>query len=170
MSDPVADKSGFLCMYMSSHPDTLVSYAKHFGHISESLLSAKMESIDSKGMNLSYVTKKDGPNYKGEKKVVRVLFEPPLSGYEEVKPRLLGMKADADEALGTVRIFYPLFTHFFLHFVSQLCERLILMLRYLHTGQSPPNHILRPPHKSLPNSLPPRSPRLHHLGPILRLI
>lgn len=104
MSDPVADKSGFLCMYMSSHPDTLVSYAKHFGHISESLLSAKMESIDSKGMNLSYVTKKDGPNYKGEKKVVRVVFDPPLSGYEEVKPRLLGMKADADEALGTVRI------------------------------------------------------------------
>jgi len=36
-------------------------------------------------------------------KVVRVAFNPPLAGYEEVKPRLLGMKADADEALGTVR-------------------------------------------------------------------
>ena len=35
--------------------------------------------------------------------VVRVEFDPPLLGYEEVKPRLLGMKADADEALGTVR-------------------------------------------------------------------
>jgi hypothetical protein len=27
-SDPVAAKSGFLCMYMSNHPDTLVSYVK----------------------------------------------------------------------------------------------------------------------------------------------
>ena len=36
-------------------------------------------------------------------KVVRVEFDPPLLGYEEVKPRLLGMKVDADEALGTVR-------------------------------------------------------------------
>jgi hypothetical protein len=36
-------------------------------------------------------------------KVVHVEFDPPLLGYEEVKPRLLGMKVDADEALGTVR-------------------------------------------------------------------
>jgi hypothetical protein len=28
-SDPVAAKSGFLCMYMSNHPDTLVSYVKY---------------------------------------------------------------------------------------------------------------------------------------------
>lgn len=35
--------------------------------------------------------------------VVRVEFDPPLLGYEEVKPRLLGMKVDADSALGTVR-------------------------------------------------------------------
>ena len=34
---------------------------------------------------------------------VRVEFDPPLLGYEEVKSRLLGMKAEADEALGTVR-------------------------------------------------------------------
>ena len=47
MTDPVADKSGFLCMYMSSHPDTLVSYAKHYGQIREHITSAKMESIDS---------------------------------------------------------------------------------------------------------------------------
>ena len=34
---------------------------------------------------------------------IRIKFEPPLSGYEEVKPRLLSMKADAEEALGMVR-------------------------------------------------------------------
>lgn len=48
MADPVADRSGFLCTYMSSHPDTLVAYAKHFGQVEGHLLSAKMLSIDSK--------------------------------------------------------------------------------------------------------------------------
>jgi hypothetical protein len=46
--DPVADKSGFLCTYMSTHPDTLVAYVKHFGKIDGSVSSAKMLSIDSK--------------------------------------------------------------------------------------------------------------------------
>ena len=51
------------------------------------------------GMNLEYKTK-DAPN---RQQIVRIEFDPPLLGYEEVKPRLLGMKADADEALGIVR-------------------------------------------------------------------
>lgn len=38
----------------------------------------------------------------GQKESVRVSFQPPLSGYDEVKPRLLGMTADAYEALGMV--------------------------------------------------------------------
>jgi hypothetical protein len=50
-------------------------------------------------MNLEYNTK-DSPN---RSQNVRIEFDPPLLGYEEVKPRLLGMKADADEALGIVR-------------------------------------------------------------------
>ena len=48
MADPVADKSGFLCLYMSSHPDTLVAYVKHFGKVDGNIASAKMLSIDSK--------------------------------------------------------------------------------------------------------------------------
>jgi hypothetical protein len=40
----------------------------------------------------------------GAKKDVRVPIEPPLSGYEDVKPRLLEMKAFAQEGLGMVRI------------------------------------------------------------------
>ena len=51
------------------------------------------------GMNLEYKTK-DAPN---RQQIVHIEFDPPLLGYEEVKPRLLGMKADADEALGIVR-------------------------------------------------------------------
>ena len=47
-TDPVLDKSGFLCTYMSTHPDTLVAYVKHFGKINGKVSSAKMLSIDSK--------------------------------------------------------------------------------------------------------------------------
>ena len=36
------------------------------------------------------------------KKQLTVPFEPPLAGYEEVKPRLLAMKLDAEESLGMV--------------------------------------------------------------------
>jgi Protein of unknown function (DUF2470) len=46
MSDPVAEKSGFLCMYMSGHPDTLVAYAKWYGKVEEPIVGAKMTSID----------------------------------------------------------------------------------------------------------------------------
>lgn len=47
MSDPVAQKSGFLKTYMSNHPDTLVAYAKYFGKVAESISSAEMTAIDS---------------------------------------------------------------------------------------------------------------------------
>lgn len=48
MADPVAEKSGFLCMYMSNHPDTLVSYVRHWGKVTEHVVSAKMTGIDTK--------------------------------------------------------------------------------------------------------------------------
>ena len=47
-ADPVADKSGFLCMYMSNHPDTLVSYVRYWGKVKEGVASAKMAGIDTK--------------------------------------------------------------------------------------------------------------------------
>lgn len=37
------------------------------------------------------------------RKAVRIPFDPPLMAYEEVRPRLLAMKVDAEEALGMVR-------------------------------------------------------------------
>jgi uncharacterized protein DUF2470 len=48
MADPVAQKSGFLCTYMSTHPDTLVAYVKYFGKVDGNVSSARMLSIDSK--------------------------------------------------------------------------------------------------------------------------
>lgn len=98
MSDDVASRSSFLCMYMSNHPDTLVAYVRHFGKIQPLVESASMTSINSKAMSLSYVLK--GSKEKG---TVNVPFEPPLSGYDEVKPRLLSMKLDAEESLGMVK-------------------------------------------------------------------
>ncbi|KAK1224466.1 hypothetical protein PQX77_012640 [Marasmius sp. AFHP31] len=97
MADPVAEKSSFLCMYMTSHPDTLVAYAKWYGKVDEPIKSAQMTGIDSKGMNLNCVFKN------GTIKPVRVPIEPPLSGYEDVKPRLLEMKAHAQEGLGMIK-------------------------------------------------------------------
>lgn len=47
-SDPVAEKSGFLRMYMSGHPDTLVAYAKWYGKVQEAITSAEMIAIDTK--------------------------------------------------------------------------------------------------------------------------
>jgi len=98
MSDPVAQKSGFLKAYMSNHPDTLVAYAKYFGKVTESISSAEMSAIDSNGMVLACSVK--GAK---EKKMVRVPLDPPLLGYEEVKPRLLAMKAEAQEGLGMIK-------------------------------------------------------------------
>ncbi|KAF8198340.1 hypothetical protein K438DRAFT_1824228 [Mycena galopus ATCC 62051] len=104
MTDPVAEKSGFLKMYMSNHPDTLVAYAKWYGKVSEPITSAEMSAIDTKSMTLT-CTLKDG-----NKKEVRVVLDPPLSGYEDVKPRLLEMKALAQEGLGMIKL--PVLTTF----------------------------------------------------------
>ncbi|KAI0738226.1 hypothetical protein C8Q80DRAFT_1113877 [Daedaleopsis nitida] len=118
MADPVAEKSGFLCMYMSNHPDTLVSYVRYWGKVSAAVSTAKMTAIDTKasppfasggaeltacgdgrvqGMTLTYQTKGSS-----ETKECRVVFDPPLAGYEEVKPRLMSMKGEAEEELGMI--------------------------------------------------------------------
>ncbi|KAJ7915592.1 hypothetical protein B0H13DRAFT_1999572 [Mycena leptocephala] len=97
MSDPVAEKSSFLKMYMSSHPDTLVGYAKWYGKVAEPITSAEMSAIDSKSMTLTCTLKN------GSKKAVVVALDPPLSGYEDVKPRLLEMKAISQEGLGMIK-------------------------------------------------------------------
>jgi len=97
MSDPVAEKSAFLRMYMSNHPDTLVAYAKWYGKVNEVITSAEMSAIDTKSMTLTCTMKG------GSKKDVRVPIDPPLSGYEDVKPRLLEMKALAQEGLGMIK-------------------------------------------------------------------
>ncbi|KAJ3983769.1 hypothetical protein F5890DRAFT_146722 [Lentinula detonsa] len=96
-NDPVAEKSGFLRMYMSSHPDTLVAYAKWYGKISEPIVGAEMSAIDTKSMSLTCKMKD------GSTKDVRVAIDPPMTGYDDVKPRLLEMKALAQEGLGMIK-------------------------------------------------------------------
>ncbi|EMD38741.1 hypothetical protein CERSUDRAFT_112464 [Gelatoporia subvermispora B] len=129
MSDPVAAKSGFLCMYMSNHPDTLVSYVRHYGKVNDNVVNAEMTAIDTKGMSLTYKTKANGD----KRTEIRIPFDPPLAGYEEVKPRLLGMKVDAEEAMGMIRA--PKVTTFELP--SQVLITASLMLFLFYTTFAP---------------------------------
>ncbi|KAF8634673.1 hypothetical protein AX15_000774 [Amanita polypyramis BW_CC] len=95
--DPVSEKSAFLRMYMSSHPDTLVAYAKWYGKVEAAVVSAEMTDISTKSMTLLCTLKS------GEKQSTTIVFNPPLAGYEAVKPRLLEMKAIAQEGLGMIK-------------------------------------------------------------------
>jgi len=122
MSDSVAEKSGFLKMYMSNHPDTLVAYVKWFGKVTESIVSAEMTAIDSKSMTLTYKTKG------GTSKVSVIPIEPPLSGYEEVKSRLLGMKAEAQEGLGMIKS--PQISNFVLPWNAAFTSFMVICLCY----------------------------------------
>lgn len=63
MSDPVAEKSTLLCMYMSNHPDTLVAYVKYWGKVKEQVVSAKMSSIDSNVSVNARLFCRGGTNY-----------------------------------------------------------------------------------------------------------
>lgn len=65
-------------------------------------------------MSLSYSLKSGGVGS------VHVKFDPPLAGYDDVKPRLLAMKADAQEALGMVRS-YLISSHPFRYLLGSLC-------------------------------------------------
>lgn len=96
--DSVKPNSGFLCTYMSNHPDTLVAYVRHQGKVMEEVQSAKMTSIDQQAMTLSYKLTASPST----EQTLRITFDPSLTGYDEVKPRLLSMKLDAEESLGMV--------------------------------------------------------------------
>ncbi|KAF8914604.1 hypothetical protein CPB85DRAFT_1297405 [Mucidula mucida] len=84
-------------MYMSNHPDTLVGYAKYYGKVTEPIKSAEMTAIDTKSMTLNCTMKSGGQMQ------VRVDIDPPLKDYNDVKPRLLEMKALSQEGLGMIK-------------------------------------------------------------------
>ena len=91
--DVVGSRSGFLCQYMSHHQDTLVAYVKYFGQVKGDVTSARMTAIDSKSMTLAYVVD-------GKTETTRLLIEPPIEVYDEVKPRLIAMREEALEGVG----------------------------------------------------------------------
>ncbi|KIM44207.1 hypothetical protein M413DRAFT_443235 [Hebeloma cylindrosporum] len=136
MADPVAEKSGFLKMYMSNHPDTLVAYAKWFGKVKEAIASAEMTAIDTKSMTLT-CTLKDS-----QKKVVVVALDPPLSGYDEVKPRLLEMKALAQEGLGMIKA--PKITKFEFPSRAYSSAAFVLLVTYIHFLQGSTSPLAEP--------------------------
>ncbi|KIM89323.1 hypothetical protein PILCRDRAFT_61272 [Piloderma croceum F 1598] len=138
MSDPVAQKSGFLKTYMSNHPDTLVAYAKYFGKVTDSISSAEMTAIDSNSMTLTYTVK----NTKQKKVIQQVPLDPPLAGYEEVKPRLLGMKAEAQEGLGMIKA--PQITDFRLPANSAITCVVYAILLYITFPDISPSPLFTP--------------------------
>ncbi|KAJ6516848.1 hypothetical protein C8R47DRAFT_1206057 [Mycena vitilis] len=97
MSDPIAAKSSLMKTYLSSDPDAAVVYAQWYGKVSEPIASAEMSAIDSKSMTLTCNLKN------GSKKDVVVAIKPPFADYEDVKPRLLEMKAISQEGLGMIK-------------------------------------------------------------------
>ena len=112
-------------------------------------------------MDLEYKMKDTALSLKsstGKPQVVRVEFDPPLLGYEEVKPRLLGMKVDADESLGTVRPTSPFAS---LPFVSFLKPPPTTPVHFsqiivnIHTGQVSSNHAFRTTVPDLDHRIPP---------------
>ncbi|EPQ53032.1 hypothetical protein GLOTRDRAFT_131318 [Gloeophyllum trabeum ATCC 11539] len=128
--DPVAARSAFLCMYMRGHPDTLVAYVKHYAGVQGAVADAAMRGIDAKGMTLAYARAKGAPATE-----VRVPFDPPLGGYDEVKPRLLAMKADAEAALGMTKA--PAITTFRLPL--QIYQPTLLLALLVYTTLAAPH-------------------------------
>ncbi|XP_006456581.1 hypothetical protein AGABI2DRAFT_122469 [Agaricus bisporus var. bisporus H97] len=104
-SDPVAEKADHLRMYMSNHPETLFAYAKWYGNVGEIIKKVEMMNIDVQGLLLRCTLKAGG------KIDVYIPITPPLKSYEDVKPRLLEMKALAQEGLGIVKP--PMVTKFY---------------------------------------------------------
>ncbi len=73
------------------HADAVLLYVQAFGGIGEAT-QARMTSIDLAAMGLEYRS----PRGSG---VVKVAFEPRLTGAEELRPRLVAMVDDARERL-----------------------------------------------------------------------
>jgi hypothetical protein len=83
---------------MKNYPTTLVAYVKYFGNIEDNVTTAEMSSIDLKGMTLVYKLLSSSQSHS-----IRIPFDPPLSKYDDAKPRLLSMKAQALGVLGTLK-------------------------------------------------------------------
>ncbi|KAH7923683.1 hypothetical protein BV22DRAFT_566183 [Leucogyrophana mollusca] len=103
-----------LRLYMNHHPDMLVACVKYFGKVNGDVTTAEVDSIDTKGTTLTYKLRS------GENQSVRIKFDPPLTGFQDVKPRLLSLSKEAQKCLGmteapqitTLRIHFSAFVPF----------------------------------------------------------
>ncbi len=85
MSDPITPAvSDRICQHMNEdHHNAIILYAKVFGNLPETE-TAKMESIDPQGMNLSVLVN-------GETRAVRVPFDHILKDSEDAHHTLIEM-------------------------------------------------------------------------------
>jgi putative heme iron utilization protein len=89
MSDPITPAiSDRICQHMNEdHSNAIILYAKVFGNVAATE-TAKMESIDPEGMNLSVTVK-------GENVPVRVIFDHVLKDSEDAHQTLIEMVKQA---------------------------------------------------------------------------
>lgn len=89
MSDPITPTiSDRICKHMNEdHSNAIILYAKVFGNVAETE-TAKMESIDPEGMNLSVAVK-------GESIPIRVKFDHVLKDSEDAHHTLIDMVKQA---------------------------------------------------------------------------
>ncbi len=83
----------------ADHSGALLLYARAFGGI-EGLTGARMVSVDLEAMTLAY----EHPDGNG---TVQIAFEPPLSGPQEARPRLVALVAEARRRLGMATDTHP---------------------------------------------------------------
>ncbi|KAG5645478.1 hypothetical protein DXG03_006023 [Asterophora parasitica] len=91
----------------------------------------------------------------GTKKRVHILIEPPLRGYEDVKPRLLEMKAIAQEKLGMIKA--PVITSFRLPSEALFSGILTGALFYLYLSPQDGNSPLYEPARFANDALGPNA-------------
>lgn len=113
---------------MKDYTGTLVAYVRYFGKVEDDVITAEMSSIDSEGMTLLYELKS------GISKSIRVPFDPLLSEFDDAKPRLLSMKAEALEGLGMLKA--PQLTTF--RFPSKAAMTPFVFLAYFYLLSPPP--------------------------------
>ncbi|CAH1766348.1 6159_t:CDS:2, partial [Entrophospora sp. SA101] len=102
--DPIAPHSERLVLYMNTHPNTLLGYAKYYGGYSNAI-SARMTDINSIGFVMLVKTDND------KESEVNIRYKHQLGSCDQVRPMLTQMANECEEALGLSNTRPPLPNH-----------------------------------------------------------
>ncbi|SPO23277.1 uncharacterized protein UTRI_01955 [Ustilago trichophora] len=105
-SDDIAAKAEGIISHMNNdHKDSLAYLATHYGDLVQPLKPSQvlMTAIDKKHLEIVYTTNKGAAPAKGKagSRTVHVPFYPHLSGYSEVRQRLVDISAISERVITT---------------------------------------------------------------------